>query len=473
MKTLEQLRARHAEIVERSEEINEEFRDQELPETEQTEWDALDTEREQIETSIARIEKRAERMKDQAEEGRAVDTGDTRKPATRSKKSQPEDLHDLSEIRKNSFSGDDFVQRCKDNAKRVAETLAVPRSFKADASRERLMELLEDKDTAEGDFAKRVLQTSSPLYERAFGKTLLMQSTIGLSYEEGRALAVGVTTTGGFAVPAQLDPTVILTDSLGVSPIRELARVEQITGNKWQGITSAGVTVSRDAEAEEVSDDSPTLAQPEVSPSRVQGFVPFSYEIDQDWNGMRGEVVRMLARAKTKEENVAFLTGNATPPQPQGLLTGATTTIAAATADTFAAADVYALENALPAEFREGAVFLANKTTFNRVRQFDTQGGAQMWERIGAGQPNELLGYPVYEASGMSTDITTLAAKIMLFGNVYEAFLIVDRIGMSVELIPHLFGANRRPTGQRGIFAIWRNGSVVLQPNAVRVLTAV
>lgn len=473
MKTLEELRARHAEIVERSEEINEEFRDAELPEAEQTEWDALDTEREQIEKSIERIEKRAERMKATVEEGRSVDTGDSRKPVTRSKKSQPEDLHDLAEIRKSSFSGDDFVQRCKDNARRVAEELNVPRSHKRDASRDRLMELLEDKDTADGEFAKRVLQTSSEIYERAFGKVLLSQSTIGLSYEEGRALAVGATTTGGFAVPAQLDPTIILTDSLGVSPIRQLARVEQITGQVWQGLTSAGVTVSRDAEAEEVSDDSPTLAQPTVSPSRVQGFVPFSYEIDQDWSGMRGQVVTMLGRAKAKEENVSFLTGNGTPPNPQGLLTGATSTIAAATADTFAAADVYALENALPAEFREGAVYLANKTTFNRVRQLDTSGGGQMWERIGAGQPSQLLGYDCYEASGMGTDITTLGAKIMLFGNIYEAFLIVDRIGMSVELIPHLFGANRRPTGQRGIFAIWRNGSTVLQPNAVRVLTAV
>ena len=40
-----------------------------------------------------------------------------------------------------------------------------------------------------------------------------------------------------------------------------------------------------------------------------------------------------------------------------------------------------------------------------------------------------------------------------------------------VELVPHLFGtANNFPTGQRGIFALWRNSSVVLVEQAFRLL---
>jgi predicted phage gp36 major capsid-like protein len=42
---------------------------------------------------------------------------------------------------------------------------------------------------------------------------------------------------------------------------------------------------------------------------------------------------------------------------------------------------------------------------------------------------------------------------------------------MSVELIPHLFHtSNNRPSGQRGLYAVWRNGSKVLDPNAFRLL---
>ena len=46
----------------------------------------------------------------------------------------------------------------------------------------------------------------------------------------------------------------------------------------------------------------------------------------------------------------------------------------------------------------------------------------------------------------------------------------MDRIGLSVEVIPHLVGTNHRPTGQRGLYAYWRNGAGVLSANAFRVL---
>lgn len=45
-----------------------------------------------------------------------------------------------------------------------------------------------------------------------------------------------------------------------------------------------------------------------------------------------------------------------------------------------------------------------------------------------------------------------------------------ERIGLSIELIPHLFDTtNNRPTGQRGFYAYWDSGKVV-DANAFRVL---
>jgi hypothetical protein len=47
--------------------------------------------------------------------------------------------------------------------------------------------------------------------------------------------------------------------------------------------------------------------------------------------------------------------------------------------------------------------------------------------------------------------------------------VIGDRLGMSFEIVPHLFGAtNRFPTGQRGGYAIWRNDGRVKVANALR-----
>ena len=78
-----------------------------------------------------------------------------------------------------------------------------------------------------------------------------------------------------------------------------------------------------------------------------------------------------------------------------------------------------------------------------------------------------LLGKPVYEWSAMATAVTT-GSKWAIIGD-FKNFLIADRLGFSVELIPHLFGAaNGFPTGQRGLVAFWRSGSGVLVPNAFR-----
>jgi predicted phage gp36 major capsid-like protein len=44
---------------------------------------------------------------------------------------------------------------------------------------------------------------------------------------------------------------------------------------------------------------------------------------------------------------------------------------------------------------------------------------------------------------------------------------------LSIEPIPHLFGSNRRPTGERGLHAYWRNGSKVVDADAFRALIGI
>jgi predicted phage gp36 major capsid-like protein len=55
--------------------------------------------------------------------------------------------------------------------------------------------------------------------------------------------------------------------------------------------------------------------------------------------------------------------------------------------------------------------------------------------------------------------------------NTWSKYGIVDRLGTTIELIPHLFGAsNRFPTGQRGLYVYGRTGAGVLAVNAFRYL---
>jgi HK97 family phage major capsid protein len=70
----------------------------------------------------------------------------------------------------------------------------------------------------------------------------------------------------------------------------------------------------------------------------------------------------------------------------------------------------------------------------------------------------------------MVNTITT-GSKIMIMGD-FRYYVIVDRIGLDLEIVSHLMGSNQRPVGQRALYAMWRNTAKVLDANAFRVLVA-
>jgi HK97 family phage major capsid protein len=80
---------------------------------------------------------------------------------------------------------------------------------------------------------------------------------------------------------------------------------------------------------------------------------------------------------------------------------------------------------------------------------------------------DQILGKPWQEVSHMTT---TVAGTTVAYGDIGSAYRIVDRVGMQVELIPHLFGSNRRPTGERGLYGYARVGGRVQNADAVRRL---
>lgn len=470
--TVDERTQRQAEIRTRLSEMDAEYNGSVLPDEQQEEWDRISAEFDVHTVAVRAATARSNRIAALAGSGSTEDGTPFHAPQVLKRKSA-ENIYDLTSLRRDARSMDDLASNMRDNALRSVELTHYDSAEDESGTRTHIEKLLRRVDDREGTLARRILTTGSPTYDRAFGKMALAGSTDGLNNEERAALAVGVTTTGGFAVPFSLDPSVIMTNDSVVNPIRQIARVVQITGKQWQGVTSAGISVARGAEAAEASDNSPTIGQPTVTPTRVQGFVPFSFEVDQDWSQLRGELGAMFDEAKQVEEATAFITGTGVSPQPEGVITGvnavAGSIVSGATSVAFGSAEVYQPLDALPPRHTPNAKWLANKKVYNKIRQIDQNGGAALWARIGEGRPDQLLGYPVYEASTMASTIT--ATSLVLLHGDFSKFLIVDRIGMSVELIPHLFGtANNFPTGQRGMYAVWRNSSKVLDANAFRLL---
>jgi HK97 family phage major capsid protein len=129
------------------------------------------------------------------------------------------------------------------------------------------------------------------------------------------------------------------------------------------------------------------------------------------------------------------------------------------------------VQGALPARFRANASWLATNAFYNRARQFDTAGGSSLWAQLADDRPALLLGRPAYESEDMDGVINATQENYMAVFGDFENYVIADRIGMTVEFIPHLFGtANGRPTGQRGWYAYYRTGAQVVNTAAFKLL---
>ncbi|WP_341266966.1 phage major capsid protein [Gordonia malaquae] len=339
--------------------------------------------------------------------------------------------------------------------------------FASDKVREVSAALVAGDDSTR--MAELVLASTSPDYGRAFSKIVRHNGQVSaLSREEQdalhRSMAIGAGPTGGYLVPFQLDPTVILTSAGSFNQVRQMARVVTATGDKWHGITSAGVTGSWDGEAEEVSDDSPTFGQPTVNVHKGTVFAEATYEAVQDAANVAQDLATMIAFEKDRMESVAFVKGTGTK-QPKGIitaLTGTASIVAPGTAGTFAVGDVYGVDAALPARWAANGSWLANRGTYNTMRQFDTNGGSALWGQLAEGRKSELLGRPDLVAEAMDADQ-------ILFGD-FSNYVIADRIGTTIEYIPNLFGSNGRPTGKRGWYAHFRVGADVVNADAFRLL---
>jgi HK97 family phage major capsid protein len=418
------------------------------------------------------------------------------------------DIYDLSTIRSDFANPERTRQQLHDRARRAVETMKFPitadqdnvrvyggwTNDRAKAHVEHLLEKSIDEGDEEGSFARYVLATSDPTYKRAFTKIMRASARgvapMDLSREEQASFqrvmaaerAIGLGTTG-VPLPFTLDATVIPTSNSVVNPWRAICRTEQVTTNNWKGVTSGAITAAYAAAATEASDNTPTMAQPSVDAVRAQAFVPFDIEVDQDWAAVQSSIGVLFADAKDDLESNKFFSGGGTN-EPFGLnaMTSATDVAVAGGSGAFAIADAYKLEENVVPRARPRSTIVGNRTILNKIRQFDTAGGAGLWLYFPQGLANKPasdrgdgntgaagLGYPVYESSQMLAVLTT-GSRILLMGN-FKYYLIVDRVGMSVEVIQHLFGAaNRFPTGQRGLYAMWRNGGKVLSESQFKFL---
>lgn len=411
-----------------------------------------------------------------------VDTGDGAEGASQHTRSAriSEDIYDLGTFR--STSDRDRGGELEDRALRSIDSWRSEHGV--DEGWQEAAEHLvrgAKRSKASRIIAEHVLRYGNPDYVDAF-YAYLQGGDRSLSRDQEDAVRAamneGTTTQGGFIVPPFLDPAIILTNNGTINPFRGIATVKTIATQTWKGVTSAGVTAEWTAEAAEVADASPTVAQPTITPIRADAYVQASMEMLEDTD-IATEIGMLFADAKDRLESAAFATGTGST-QPVGIVTRISGVTAsrvagssgAAGAADFVLADVYALAAALPPRHRPNSSWVGELTELNKIRRFGegTTSNAAFWADLGVDVPPLLLGRPAYQSAEMdSTIVSGSNDDILLIGD-FKKYYIVDRIGMEVQYNPMVLGSTRRPTGEVAWVCFWRVGADAVDNNAFRLL---
>lgn len=461
LRTVEELTNYRDEATARMDALDKEVNGLPFSAEQQAEWDAIEASIEDLDSRVVELEGRRARLEALARKPENVERGgvDLSSRNVRNAKRVPDDIFDMTAYRRyNTDSDESYAQAVRDGAMFAVDKATFPHP-KADkpaiqAHIERLMLTVEDPVK----LSRHILTTGSPQHLAGFDRFM------------AAAGAIGSGPTGRYALPFVLDPTVVPTSDGSINSLRQFARTESITGLYWQGVSADDFSVSYGSEAQDIPAADLTLANPTVTPLPVKASYKFSFELGQDWGALRTEWAKMLQRAKDNLEATKFVLGVGTT-EPGGIVgtLDPSSYVGTALSATFARGDLYTLEGSLGPSFISQASFLANRSTYGKIRQFQTNSGPDLWTRLDTGLPNDLIGYPAYEAPAMSALTTTNEEIILVFGD-FSYYVIVDRIGMEVEIDPHVQDGDGNYTGQRALIAHWRNSAEILHSNAFRAL---
>lgn len=262
-------------------------------------------------------------------------------------------------------------------------------------------------------------------------------------------LSVGSDPSGGYLVTPDTTGRMIK-KIYETSPMRQLAGSVTIGTDVLEGPIDNG-----EADASWVGEQQPRekTGMPQLGMWQIPVNELYAYPevtqrlLDDSRVDMEAWLADKATSKFTRKENAAFLTGDGNL-KPKGLLTypvveekdssrawGKFQFVPTGAAGAFAAADpgdaLLDLIYGLKADYRNNAQWLMSRATVGEVRKLKDGQGNYLWQPSAqVGQPATLLGYGIAEAEDMPG--ISPGALSIAFGDYAEAYIIVDRAGVTV-----------------------------------------
>ena len=266
----------------------------------------------------------------------------------------------------------------------------------------------------------------------------------------------GVDADGGYLVPTEFENQIVA-GLEEANVVRSIAKVITTSAERKIPLAATHSVAQWTLENGAYAESNPTFGQITVDAYKLTDLVKVSTELLQDsMFDLESYIATEFARAFGVAEEQAFCVGTGTG-QPTGIFTanGGHVGVTAGTAITVD--NLIDLIYSLKAPYRRNAKFLMKDSTISALRKLKDSNGAYLWQpSVQAGQPDRLLGYPIY-TSPYVPDVATSAYPIA-FGD-FSNYWICDRLGRTVQRLNELYSTN----GQVGFICTQRvDGKVVL-----------
>lgn len=279
-------------------------------------------------------------------------------------------------------------------------------------------------------------------------------------------LQEGVDADGGYLVPEEYDSRLIrkLTEE---NVIRKLANHITTAGQHKINIAATTPAAAWIDEGDALTFGDATFAQINLDAHKLHVAVKVTEELLYDSAfPLENYIIDEFGKALGNAEEDAFINGNGTG-KPLGILAttgGAEVGVTAAATNTITADEIINLIYSLKRPYRKNAVFLMNDATIAIIRKLKDNNNVYLWQpALTAGEPDRLLGYPVYTSQYMPT--AAAGNKSIAFGD-FSYYNVGDRGTRSFAELRELFAGN----GMIGFVAKERVDGKLILPEAVKVL---
>lgn len=278
-------------------------------------------------------------------------------------------------------------------------------------------------------------------------------------------LEEGVDSNGGYLVPDEYDSRLIA--GLEEENIfRKLGTTIKTSGEHKINIAATKPAAAWIDEGGTLTFGDATFSQIILDAHKLHVAVKITEELLYDNAfSLENYILKQFSKALANAEEDAFLNGDGIG-KPLGIFSatgggqiGVTASGASITAD-----EIINLVYSLKRPYRKNAVFITNDQTLSVLRKLKDANSAYIWQpSYQAGEPDRLVGYPVYT----SAYVPTIAADtpIIAFGD-FSYYNIGDRGSRSFAELKELFAGN----GMIGYLAKERVDGKLVLPEAVQIL---